>query len=112
MSVFASLDPNLRPWAKGLYDVAREYGLRPRVHSTFRGNREQALLYRRFLEGRSSLPAAPPGRSLHNFGHAFDMTSDVPGAQDWLGAVWESWGGRWGGRFNDSPHFDSGATIP
>lgn len=23
-----------------------------------------------------------------------------------LGRVWESWGGRWGGRFNDPIHFE------
>jgi len=111
MSVFRGLVPGMQPYARGLYQVAEQYGLRPRVSSVFRDNREQSALYQTYLRGESRYPAAAPGRSLHNYGHAFDLISDVPGAQEWLGAVWESWGGRWGGRFNDDIHFDSGASI-
>jgi hypothetical protein len=34
-----------------------------------------------------------------------DLVSDNNG---WLGAVWEAWGGRWGGRFSkpDPVHFE------
>lgn len=112
MSAFPSLVPPLRPWAQGLYVVAQRHGLRPRVTSTFRSIRKQSQLHNRFKAGLSEFPAAPPGRSLHNFGHAFDMVTDVPGGQEWLGAVWEHWGGRWGGRFRDPIHFDTGASIP
>lgn len=108
MSAFSSLDPGLRPWADWLYRVAQFYRLNPRVTSTRRSRTEQAILYRSFLRGESRFPAAPPGRSRHQFGLAFDMVVDDPEAQAWLGAVWESAGGRWGGRFNDPPHFDAG----
>lgn len=111
MSGFQGLVPGLRPWASGLFAVAARYGLRPRVSSTFRSNRQQAHLYQKFLRGESEFPAAPPGRSLHNFGHAFDLIVKDESSQRWLGEVWESWGGRWGGRFRDPIHFDSGATI-
>lgn len=32
-----------------------------------------------------------------------DLVSDN---NDWLGLVWEAWGGRWGGRFSDPVHFE------
>jgi len=107
----SSLIPDLQPWAAGLYNVALEFRLRPQIISTFRSTEEQGRLYRRYLRGDTNTPAAPPGRSLHNFGHAFDLW--VPSREDqrWLGEVWEHWGGRWGGRFNDPLHFDTGANI-
>jgi len=111
VSAFYGLVPWLRPHANALYRLAESYGDNPRVNSVFRSVREQRNLYEKYLRGESSLPAAAPGRSLHNYGHAFDLTVNTPEAQAWLGAVWESWGGRWGGRFNDDPHFDTGATI-
>lgn len=112
MSRFVGLQAPLRPWANELYRVAQRYGLKPRVTSVFRGLREQRALREKFLRGESRFPAAPPGRSLHNFGHAFDLHVKDAASQEWLGRVWEHWGGRWGGRFNDAPHFDSGARIP
>ena len=111
MSAFSRLDPNLRPWADALFEVARTYGLRPRVLSTFRSFSQQERLYRDWISGRRTTPAAPPGRSLHNFGHAFDLKTNHADSQEWLGQVWEAWGGRWGGRFNDPNHFDTGASI-
>lgn len=110
--VFSGLIPELQPWAEALYDVAVTYGGRPRVTSTFRSIREQSTLYTRYKSGASPYPAAPPGRSLHNYGHAFDIVTRDPEFQQWLGQVWKSWGGRWGGDFSDPIHFDSGASIP
>jgi len=112
MGAFSGLQPALQPWANALFNVAESHGLSPRVTSTFRSVAEQAILFDRFLAGTSRFPAAPPGRSLHNFGHAFDLIVNSPDAQDWIGQVWEAWGGRWGGRFNDEVHFDTGVTIP
>jgi len=111
LSGFQGLIPELRPYAEGLYQVAVEYGLGPRLTSTRRTFAEQSELYRRYLRGESPFPAAAPGRSLHNFGHAFDLVVADADAQRWLGLVWESWGGRWGGRFGDPIHFDTGARI-
>jgi len=111
VSAFASLNPGLRPFADALYDVARLYRMAPRVTSTFRSVAEQRVLFDRFRRGESRFPAAPPGRSLHNYGLAFDLVVRDPASQRWLGEVWESWGGRWGGRFNDEVHFDSGHSV-
>jgi LAS superfamily LD-carboxypeptidase LdcB len=89
---FAGLQPWAIPYAQYLYQVAEYNGLRPRITSVFRTYQQQAVLYQRYLRGMSSLPAAPPGRSLHERGLAFDMVTDYPEA---LGAVWNSMGGRW-----------------
>lgn len=108
---FPSLHPAFQPWASALYDVAVRFGLSPRVTSTYRSVAEQRILFDRYRAGLSSLPAAAPGHSLHNYGLAFDMVVANPEAQRWLGAVWKSWGGRWGGDFNDPVHFDTGTPI-
>lgn len=105
MSLFGDLHPELQPYASWLYRVAEAYQLRPRVTSTYRSVATQTRLYNRYLSGQSPYPAAPPGRSLHNFGLAFDMVSEN---NQWLGAVWQSIGGRWGGTFGDPVHYDVG----
>ncbi len=108
---FSGLQPWLRPYAEDLLWVANNYGLGPSVLSVYRSFAHQNRLYKAYLERRSSIPAAPPGRSLHQYGEAFDLRVQDPRDQQWLGEVWESWGGRWGGRFNDPNHFDSGASL-
>lgn len=105
---FRRLRPELRPWASALFDVATRYRLSPRVTSTFRSLEEQRFLYEKFLRGESLFPAAPPGASRHNFGLAFDLVVNSSEGQTFIGRVWESWGGRWGGRFRDDIHFDTG----
>lgn len=112
MSAFSALVQPLQPWADALYAVAEQYGLQPRITSVYRSTAEQRILYERYLAGDSPFPAARPGRSLHNYGHAFDLVVNSPEAQAWLGSVWKHWGGRWGGDFNDPVHFDTGAVIP
>lgn len=99
------LIPELQPPAAALIDLASRAGVNPRVTSTLRTSAEQARLYRRFLEGRSTLPAAPPGTSAHEYGYAFDMVaSSLVDLQD-LGTVWASWGGVYGGA-RDPVHFE------
>ena len=98
---FAGLAPWAIPFAQFLYEVAELNGLKPRITSVRRTSQQQAVLYQRFLRGQSSLPAAPPGRSLHEKGLAFDMVTANPPA---LGALWQSMGGRW---FPSDPvHFE------
>lgn len=99
----ALLDPEFRPWAQYLVDVAKYYGLKPRVTSTYRSLREQARLYDRYLRGQSQFPAALPGHSMHNYGLALDLVSED---NAWLGQLWNSWGGRW--NTGDSVHFEVG----
>jgi LAS superfamily LD-carboxypeptidase LdcB len=65
------------------------------------------MLYRRYVAGQSKYPAAPPGRSYHNYGRAFDVDDASPAQLAAMGQLWESWGGRWGGRFGDPIHFEA-----
>jgi len=101
--MFKGLEPWLIDYAEYLYIVARYNGLRPRVTSVRRSRAKQAELYRRYLAGQSRFPAAPPGRSKHEYGLAFDMP--VERNAEALGALWSSWGGRWGGA-RDVIHFE------
>lgn len=96
--------PGLRPFAVELLRLA---GPSVTVTSVRRSTRQQRLLYRRYLAGLSRFPAAPPGTSKHERGLAFDLYSPDEALLRELGAIWESWGGRWGGRFNDPIHFEA-----
>lgn len=109
-SRFAGLQPWLEPYANYLLDVAVYNGFKPIVTSVFRSLQQQETLYDRFKRGLSDLPAAPPGKSKHNYGLAFDMVI-TPGdyrspAQQAVGRFWESMGGRWGGMV-DPVHFEA-----
>lgn len=109
MADLRTLDPRLTPWAKYLYALGKQYDGRLVVTSARRSYAKQSRLYDAWINGRSKIPAAPPGRSLHQYGLAFDMAriGKSPLGDPllaWLGAVWESWGGRYGGA-NDPVHF-------
>lgn len=108
---FSGLIKPMRPWAQQLVAVAGRAGLNPRVTSTRRSYAEQTRLYRRYLAGGNPYPVAPPGTSAHEFGAAFDLAiNSAPSQLDSdladLGQVWTSWGGVWGGEFNDPIHFE------
>ena len=97
----------VREWLRAL----RANGVRYRVTSTKRTWNEQARLYQRFLDGLSTLPAAPPGRSKHQLGLAIDVVFDVPGD---LAIAVRSAGVhllRWAGA-GDRVHFDSPSELP
>ncbi len=109
MASLNTLDIRLQPWAKYLYHYGKSLDGRLVVTSAYRSTAKQARLYQRWLSGDSSIPAAPPGRSLHGHRLAWDMARiGVDPLNDellmWLGAVWESWGGRHGGT-RDPVHF-------
>lgn len=104
MPSYQHLHPDLRPYFEYLVQVARDANLNPRVTSTYRSTADQTRLYKAYVAGKSKFPAAPPGRSLHEQGRAIDIVCDD---LEWLGRVWESWGGRWGGRFRDPIHFEA-----
>jgi len=95
------LQPWLQPWARWMLSRFPELQLT----STRRSYLQQVELWQAYLRGESKYPAAPPGRSLHEQGRAWDMVGP-----SWLlaaaGRVWESVGGRWGGRFGDPIHFE------
>jgi len=92
-----SLQPDLAPWAHALIDAAGDAGLVPRLTSARRTHAEQQRLYRRFLAGQQPYPVARPGTSAHEFGWAFDLVLSPMDALADAGALWESWGGVWGG---------------
>ena len=100
----SGLIPEFRPWAQQLYRVAAYNGLKPRITSTRRTFASQSSLYRRYLAGGSPFPAAPPGRSAHEYGYAMDMVVTPFEALAQLGALWHSWGGFWSPR--DPIHFE------
>src|SRR5262249_33828017 len=81
-------------------------GLQLRVTSTYRSEAEQSRLYSRMLQSAHRYPVAPPGDSAHQFGLAFDAIVYPEEYLTALGQLWESWGGIWGGRFQDPVHFE------
>lgn len=52
------------------------------IKSAYRSIEEQEILYERYLAGEGNL-AAPPGKSNHNHGRAFDLTFHVDAARLW-----------------------------
>jgi len=109
MADLRTLDSRLVPYAKYLYAIGKYYDGRLVVTSARRSIAKQQRLYNDWKRGISRIPAAPPGRSLHQYGLAFDMARigiDPLGDPllNYLGRVWTSWGGRWGGE-RDPVHF-------
>lgn len=96
---FRGLQPWLQPYADYLLLVAEYNDLDPVVTSVYRSYARQAVLYERWKRGLSDIPAAPPGRSQHQQGLAFDLVVRKGGyrsdLQDALGAFWVSMGGVW-----------------
>ena len=101
-----SLDDRLQPFAAALLQVLRQYQPNVYITSGKRSTRDQERLYVRFKAGLSRYPAAPPGNSKHELGIAFDLGNLDPHLIRAAGHLWESWGGRWGGRFRDVIHFE------
>ena|SRR5688572_23019076 len=100
----SGLDPRLRPYAEYLLAAIRTVDAGAVVTSTRRTRAEQQALYDRWKAGLSRYPVAKPGTSDHELGLAFDIDSE-PEVLAAAGQLWESWGGRWGGHYNDPIHF-------
>jgi len=98
------LDVGIRPWAEYLVSAIRQAGFRVRVTSVLRSRERQAQLYAARLAGRHPYPVAPPGRSAHEWGLAWDMVTEPYGVLYDAGALWRSWGGTWSER--DPIHFE------
>jgi len=109
MADLRTLDPRLVPYAKWLYAVGKFNDPLLVVTSSFRSRAKQSRLYEAYKRGESQIPAAPPGRSLHGYGLAFDLARigkdpfNDP-LLNWLGALWEHIGGQYGGQ-GDPVHF-------
>ncbi len=109
MADLNTLDYRLVPYAKYLYKIGKYYDGKLVVTSARRSIAKQRTLYNNYIRGISKIPAAPPGGSLHQHGLAFDLARigiDPLGDPllNYLGRVWTSWGGRWGGE-RDPVHF-------
>ncbi len=109
MASLRDLHPDLVPWARWIYSLGKSYDPLLVVTSARRSAAKQQRLYDAWRSGESRIPAASPGRSLHEYGLAFDMARigkdplNDP-LLDWLGQVWTSVGGRHGGK-RDPVHF-------
>jgi len=104
-----TLDRRLEPYAAALIQVIRGYQPNVYITSAKRSGKTQLSLWLRWKQGRSRYPAALPGTSKHERGLAFDLGNVDPRLLRAAGRLWESWGGRWGGRFRDAIHFESGS---
>jgi len=115
-----TLHPKVHSYARALVTAARAQGIIVKIISGTRSYAEQAVLYEKYKNGGPQ--AAPPGKSNHNFGLAFDIgvftgSSDPEkaktyqpesGAYDAVGAlatnIGLSWGGNW--KKKDKPHYE------
>jgi LAS superfamily LD-carboxypeptidase LdcB len=97
--------PLLAYYAEQLIALAALHGVQLRVTSTVRSRAQQTKLFRAYISGRSALPAAPPGKSKHEYGLAVDMTAPFLEQLNWAGQVWRSSGLTWGGSV-DPVHFE------
>jgi hypothetical protein len=100
MAAVASLQPWIRPYAAAAVSWAAARG--GVLTSAFRSYTEQLYLWNN--RSRNPFPVAPPGRSFHNYGRAFDINAseDVLAT---LGAWWKSLGGTWSE--SDPIHFQA-----
>lgn len=99
------LRPELVPYMQYLVAGIQYLDPSARVTSAYRSREQQAILYRRFLEGAIPGPVAPPGRSYHELGRAIDILADENVLRI-AGQWWESLGGRWGGDFQGVGKYD------
>ena len=109
MPSLKALHPQLIRPAQILLELGKRYDQKLVVTSVKRSRSKQRRLYNRYMSGKSQIPAAPPGGSLHEYGLAFDLArSGVDPLADpllaWLGRVWTYWGGQHGGS-RDPVHF-------
>jgi len=72
-SLIAGMQNGVRGW----YSAMRLKGIFPYLYSGFRSLEEQQTLYDRYKKGEGGL-AAPPGKSYHNYGCAFDWAPLKP----------------------------------
>jgi len=118
------LEPETRALCLAFLEAAKTKGYNVIITATYRSFAEQDALY---AQGRTKpgqrVTNARGGQSNHNYRVAFDMCPlDAAGKADWnnaaafkaLGAIGESVGLSWGGRwksFPDMPHFEKKGFV-
>jgi uncharacterized protein YcbK (DUF882 family) len=96
--MLGGLQPWLRPYAEWL--VRQRPGVR--VTSAYRSYSDQLQLW--LNRSRNPYPVAPPGRSWHQYGRAFDLSASSA-ELEYLGGVWRRMGGTWSE--SDPIHFQA-----
>lgn len=91
------LYPPWKDWCSWCLNELKRRGYSGTVTSGVRSSTKQRQLYLDYVNGRSSLPAAPPGRSAHEYGLAIDFVVDQgkdSAQQRAAMALLQSWGGE------------------
>lgn len=103
----AGLYPEWAAWCRWVMDELKRRGFSGTITSGKRSSVEQSRLYQAYLDrGRTGLPAAPPGRSAHEYGLAIDFVVDqgkTSPQQRQVIALLKSWGAETVS--NDPVHF-------
>ena len=107
------LNPTFAAKLNQLHEMAAKEGIHFRIQpgEGYRSFEEQARIYA--SHHPRGLPGARPGGSYHNYGRAGDLEREGGGSLPMsekirLGAMAESIGLTWGGRFRDPAHFQLG----
>jgi len=98
VSAFRGLQPWLLPYAEAMGRYFPEL----RITSVYRSYSDQLQLWNN--RARNPYPVAPPGRSMHQYGRAWDMVGPSS-SLELAGRTWRSWGGTWSPR--DRIHFEA-----
>lgn len=97
---FVGLKKPLAVIAAGFVQHLRAHGVPCRITSVRRTRKKQLQVYSEYLykkaRGEYTLPAMPPGRSVHEYGIAWDMVVPKQYERE-VGQLWKSLGGQWGG---------------
>jgi len=104
-----ALTPETEAKVRQLLIRAEGMGLSPVVTSTYRTCAEQDAIYAQGRESPGDVATWVSGcGSWHTWGRAADILLEGAPADAYarLGELWESWGGRWGGHFDDPGHFE------
>lgn len=109
MTGLSQADPRVRKHFTAIFQLAQLINPRAYVSSVKRDSKTQAGLYEKWIAGHAKYPAAAPGTSKHELGLALDIGGMHDAELAYLGRVWSSWGGRWGGTFRnrDPIHFEA-----
>ena len=93
----AGLYPPWKAWCDWAIRTLEDAGIEGTVTSGVRSTEKQQQLYEAYITGRSSIIAAPPGRSSHEYGLAIDFVVSAgkdSQLQKQVMAAFEYWGGE------------------